>query len=31
MKPGTITVPGQPNDDVRKGTLNGILKQVAEN
>jgi predicted RNA binding protein YcfA (HicA-like mRNA interferase family) len=27
-KPGIVTVPGNPNDDVRKGTLNSILKRA---
>jgi len=25
-KPGTVTVPGRPGDDVAPGTLNSILK-----
>jgi predicted RNA binding protein YcfA (HicA-like mRNA interferase family) len=28
IKPGTVTVAGQPNDDVPKGTLRSILKQA---
>lgn len=27
-KPGTVTVAGQPGDDVRKGTLLSILRQA---
>ena len=27
-KPGTVTVPGHPGDDVPAGTLNSILKQA---
>jgi predicted RNA binding protein YcfA (HicA-like mRNA interferase family) len=27
-KPGKVTVPGGPSDEVRKGTLNSILKQA---
>ena len=27
-KPGTVTVPGHPKDDVPPGTLNSILKQA---
>ena len=27
-KPGRVTVPGKPNDDVPPGTLNSILKQA---
>jgi len=26
-KPGRVTVPGKPSDDLAKGTLNSILKQ----
>jgi len=26
-KPGRVTVPGKPNDDLAPGTLNSILKQ----
>ncbi len=28
MKPGRVTVPGKPNDDLRPGTLNSILRQA---
>jgi predicted RNA binding protein YcfA (HicA-like mRNA interferase family) len=28
VKPGTVTVPGKPNDDLAPGTLNSILKQA---
>jgi len=28
VKPGVVTVPGKPNDDVPPGTLNSILKQA---
>ncbi|MEO6022296.1 MAG: type II toxin-antitoxin system HicA family toxin [Burkholderiales bacterium] len=28
-KPGRITVPGKPSDDLAPGTLNNILKQAA--
>jgi len=27
-KPGLVTVPGKPNDDVAVGTANNILKQA---
>ncbi len=27
-KPGLVTVPGKPNDDLGAGTLNSILKQA---
>ena len=27
-KPGRVTVPGKPNDDLAQGTLNSILKQA---
>ena len=27
-KPGRVTVPGQPSDDVAPGTLNSILKHA---
>jgi predicted RNA binding protein YcfA (HicA-like mRNA interferase family) len=27
-KPGVVTVPGKPNDDLAAGTLNSILKQA---
>jgi predicted RNA binding protein YcfA (HicA-like mRNA interferase family) len=27
-KPGRVTVPGKPNDDLALGTLNSILKQA---
>jgi len=27
-KPGVVTVPGKPNDDLAPGTLNSILKQA---
>ena len=27
-KPGRVTVPGKPNDDLPHGTLNSILKQA---
>jgi predicted RNA binding protein YcfA (HicA-like mRNA interferase family) len=27
-KPGRLTVPGKPNDDLAPGTLNSILKQA---
>ena len=27
-KPGRVTVPGKPSDDVAAGTLNSILKQA---
>jgi predicted RNA binding protein YcfA (HicA-like mRNA interferase family) len=27
-KPGRVTVPGKPNDDLAPGTLNSILKQA---
>jgi len=28
VKPGTVTVPGKPSDDLAPGTLNSILKQA---
>ena len=28
VKPGRVTVPGKPSDDVAPGTLNSILKQA---
>jgi predicted RNA binding protein YcfA (HicA-like mRNA interferase family) len=28
IKPGLVTVPGKPNDDLGAGTLNSILKQA---
>lgn len=27
-KPGRVTIPGHPNDDLAPGTLNNILKQA---
>jgi predicted RNA binding protein YcfA (HicA-like mRNA interferase family) len=27
-KPGRVTVPGKPNDDLAPGTLNSILRQA---
>jgi hypothetical protein len=27
-KPGVVTLPGKPNDDVAPGTLNSVLKQA---
>jgi predicted RNA binding protein YcfA (HicA-like mRNA interferase family) len=27
-KPGIVTVPGKPNDDLAAGTLNSVLKQA---
>ena len=27
-KPGRVTVPGKPNEDLASGTLNSILKQA---
>jgi predicted RNA binding protein YcfA (HicA-like mRNA interferase family) len=27
-KPGRVTVPGKPNDDLAPGTLNSVLKQA---
>ena len=27
-KPGTVTVPGRPGDDIAPGTLNSVLKQA---
>jgi predicted RNA binding protein YcfA (HicA-like mRNA interferase family) len=27
-KPGRVTVPGKPNDDLAPGTFNSILKQA---
>lgn len=27
-KPGRVTLPGKPNDDLAPGTLNSILKQA---
>ena len=29
-KPGGVTVPGTPNDDLAPGTLNSILKQAGQ-
>jgi predicted RNA binding protein YcfA (HicA-like mRNA interferase family) len=28
VKPGRVTVPGKPSDDVAPGTLNSIMKQA---
>jgi len=28
MKPGRVTLPGHPNDDLPPGTLNSVLKQA---
>ena len=28
VKPGRVTVPGKPSDDLAAGTLNSILKQA---
>jgi predicted RNA binding protein YcfA (HicA-like mRNA interferase family) len=28
MKPGRVTVPGKPSDDLAPGTLNSVLKQA---
>ncbi|MSQ71126.1 MAG: addiction module toxin, HicA family [Betaproteobacteria bacterium] len=28
IKPGRVTVPGKPSDDLAPGTLNSILKQA---
>jgi predicted RNA binding protein YcfA (HicA-like mRNA interferase family) len=28
LKPGRVTVPGKPSDDLAPGTLNSILKQA---
>jgi predicted RNA binding protein YcfA (HicA-like mRNA interferase family) len=28
VKPGTVTVPGKPGDDILPGMLNSILKQA---
>ncbi|MFO1473473.1 MAG: type II toxin-antitoxin system HicA family toxin [Lysobacterales bacterium] len=28
LKPGRVTVPGKPGDDLAAGTLNSILKQA---
>lgn len=28
VKPGRVTVPGKPNDDLAPGTLNSVLKQA---
>jgi predicted RNA binding protein YcfA (HicA-like mRNA interferase family) len=28
LKPGLVTIPGQPGDDLAPGTLNSILKQA---
>ena len=28
-KPGRVTVPGKPSDDVAPGTLNSVLKQAS--
>ena len=27
-KPGRVTVPGKPNDDLARGTLNSIMRQA---
>jgi len=27
-KPGVVTLPGKPNDDLAPGTLNSVLKQA---
>jgi predicted RNA binding protein YcfA (HicA-like mRNA interferase family) len=27
-KPGVVTLPGRPNDDLAPGTLNNVLKQA---
>jgi predicted RNA binding protein YcfA (HicA-like mRNA interferase family) len=29
IKPGRVTVPGKPSDDVAPGTLNSVLKQAS--
>ena len=28
IKPGLVTIPGKPNDDLAPGTLNSILRQA---
>ena len=28
LKPGRVTVPGKPSDDIAPGTLNSIMKQA---
>ncbi|MGH8428671.1 MAG: type II toxin-antitoxin system HicA family toxin [Gammaproteobacteria bacterium] len=28
VRPGRVTVPGKPNDDLAPGTLNSVLKQA---
>jgi len=28
LKPGRVTVPGKPSDDLAPGTLNSIMKQA---
>ncbi|MFN2511573.1 MAG: type II toxin-antitoxin system HicA family toxin [Pyrinomonadaceae bacterium] len=28
IKPGLVTIPGRPNDELATGTLNNILKQA---
>lgn len=30
IKPGRVTLPGKPSDDLAPGTLNSVLKQAAE-
>jgi predicted RNA binding protein YcfA (HicA-like mRNA interferase family) len=30
LKPGRVTIPGKPSDDLAPGTLNSILKQAPE-
>ena len=29
FKSGIVTIPGRPGDDIKKGTLNSILKQAS--
>jgi len=29
IKPGRVTVPGKPSDDIAPGTLNSVLKQAS--
>ena len=29
IKPGRVTIPGKPSDDLAPGTLNSILKQAS--
>jgi len=29
LKPGRVTVPGKPSDEIAPGTLNSILKQAS--